>query len=465
MDITTFSTPGIDDAIRRRNMLRVLLGGMFIALIDVSIVNVAGPTIVSNLHATGSTLQLVISGYSLSYAVLLITGARLGDEFGHRRIFMTGVAGFTVSSLLCGLAPTSLLLISARLLQGASAALMVPQVLSLIQVHYQGAERQRALGLYASTLGLGFIVGQVLGGVLVSADIFGLSWRVVFLVNLPVGFTIVLCALKWLPVAEVTIRRRLDYGGVLLLSFAMTSLVLPLIVGREDGWPVWSITALLASPILFALFIWFQQRELRMNRQPLFDLAVFRNAGFTVATIAQFLFMASYAGFLLSTTLYIQEGLGASAVKSGLSLAPMSVAFIIMSAFWPRIPAYVQRWLLPLGLVLVAINYVIIGLVARHTDSLNLWFVLSMIPAGFGFAVGVSPLIGKVLAQVQPQQIPSASGMVSTNAQTSLVVGTASYGSFYLAHANANAGHALQLTLLLLAVATTVSAVCTLRLK
>ncbi|HVU92437.1 MAG TPA: MFS transporter, partial [Jatrophihabitans sp.] len=219
-------------------ILTVLLLGQFMAILDVSIVNVAAPTLRADLHASGAGLQLSVAGYTITYAVLLITGARLGDRIGHGYAFRYGLVGFTLASLACGLAPNTGTLIAFRMVQGAGAALMMPQVMSLIQRTFDGTARARALSLYSAVIAGGAVVGQVLGGVIVSADLFGTGWRPVFLVNVPIGVALSLLAVRDLPADRGQRNRGLDPAGVVTLSAAVLLLVVPLVLGHEEHWPV-----------------------------------------------------------------------------------------------------------------------------------------------------------------------------------------------------------------------------------
>ncbi|HLY34731.1 MAG TPA: MFS transporter, partial [Jatrophihabitantaceae bacterium] len=236
-------------------VLAVLLLGQFMAILDVSIVNVAAPTLRRDLHASGAGLQLAIAGYTISYAVLLITGARLGDRIGHGRAFRAGLALFTLSSLLCGVAPTTATLIGFRFAQGVGAALMMPQVMSLIQRTFDGAARARALSLYSAVIACGAVVGQVLGGVVVSANLFGTGWRPVFLVNVPIGIVLWVLARRELPADRGEPGRGLDPAGVVTLSAAVLLFVVPLVLGHEEHWPAWGWACMAASVLMFATFV------------------------------------------------------------------------------------------------------------------------------------------------------------------------------------------------------------------
>src|SRR6516162_5722784 len=234
--------------------LAVVLTGQFMAVLDASVVNVAAPSIHASLHTSGAGLQLVIAGYVITYAVLLVTGARLGDIIGHRRMFLSGLVLFTLASLGCGLAVSTGMLVTLRFLQGAGAAAMIPQVLSLIQRSYTGPARARPMRLYATVLAGAAVAGQVVGGVLVGADLLGSTWRPVFLLNVPIGAVMLLAGLRVLPRGFGEPGRSLDLAGVATLTPAVLALILPLVLGQPEHWPVWGWACLAGSAVLFAAF-------------------------------------------------------------------------------------------------------------------------------------------------------------------------------------------------------------------
>src|SRR5579859_1620615 len=249
--------------------LAVVLAGQFMAVLDASVVNVAAPSIHADLHTSGAGLQLVIAGYVITYAVLLVTGARLGDILGHRRMFLSGLALFTLASLGCGLAGSSGLLIALRFVQGAGAAAMIPQVLSLIQRSYSGAARARPMRLYAAVLAGGAVAGQVVGGVLVSADLFGSTWRPVFLLNVPIGAALFAAGLRSLPRGHGEPGRTLDLAGVATLTPAVLALLLPLVLGQSEHWPVWGWLCLAGSALLFGAFALVERYVAQRGGSPL----------------------------------------------------------------------------------------------------------------------------------------------------------------------------------------------------
>src|SRR5580704_14983284 len=259
--------------------LAVLLTGAFLAPLDFFIVNVAMPSITTGLGATAADVQLVISGYAVVYSVFLITGGRLGDIYGRKSIFLIGLLGFALASALCGLAWSPFALIVARLLQALAAAAMAPQALASVHALFPAHERGRALSIYGIALGLSSIAGQLLGGALVGADIGGFGWRLIFLINLPIAAAAFVAALPLLRETRGGTRPRLDFGGVLLSAAALTALVLPLIEGRERGWPWWSIALLLTAPLFAEAFRRYEIRLARLGGEPLVAIDVFQSPG------------------------------------------------------------------------------------------------------------------------------------------------------------------------------------------
>ena len=321
-------------------MLIVLLAGQFMALLDVTIVNVAMPTIGRTLHATGAELQLVVAGYTVSYAMMLITGARMGDLFGRRRMFLIGVLVFTVASLACGIAPGIEILIAARFVQGAGAAAMIPQIMSVIQVRFSGAARARALSAYTAVLSSGFVAGQVVGGVLVTANLFGQSWRPVFLVNVPIGLAVLALVPLVMPADEPgQHRRRLDLTGLAIAVPAVFLVVLPLMLGHQEDWPGWIFACMAGGVVLAAVFAGVERRIADRGGDPLLNLAVLRAPGLVPGLAAVAVLMITYGGFLFSFALHLQAGLGNSALRAGLTFAPCAVVFGLCGYFWRRLPS------------------------------------------------------------------------------------------------------------------------------
>ncbi len=409
-------------------MLAVILAGQFMAILDVSIVNVAAPTIRTDLGTSGSGLQLIISGYTIAYAMLLITGARLGGLSGPRRLFLLGLALFTAASLACGLAGSEGLLIAFRLVQGAGAALMVPQVLSIIQLQFEGVSRAKALGAYSAVLAGAIVVGQVLGGVLVSADLFGTGWRPVFLVNVPIGLALLVVGSRLLPADHVRREQGVDLPGLVILSVAVSLLVVPLVLGHEQGWPAWGWWSMAASVVLIGAFVLVERRA----RHPLIPGRLLRAPGLVPAALAIFGAMTTWGGFLFTLGLYLQGGLGDGPLRAGLTFVPGAAGFAIASLNWRRLPARLHRKMILAGYVLAALGYlgisIALGSGGRGEPMLEILLLLT----GLGLGAAYSPLFTVALAGVAPEDAPDASGLMSMTLQLGQVVGVATFGSLFL---------------------------------
>jgi len=445
--------------VRTGAVLAVLLTAQLMAILDTNIVNVAGATIRSDLHTSGAGLQLVIAGYTIAYAVFLITGARIGGMIGYRRAFLLGLAGFTVASLICGLAGTSGQLIGFRLVQGAGAALMIPQVFSLIQRNFTGPTRVRALGYYAAVISGGVVAGQVIGGLLVDANLWGTGWRPVFIINVPIGLAVLVLGRRLLPVDVREPARPLDLAGLATLAAAVLAFVTPLVLGHEEGWPAWCWYSLGASVVLFVGFAGVQRRA----AAPLMPGRVFRAPGLILSLAALVAMMISYAGYTFTMALHLQAAVGYSALMAGLTFAPMAICFGIASLNWRRLPARWHGPAIPVGLIVAALSLAAIAVALRGTTPVGPLFLAAQVPFGFGSGVAFSPLMARALAGVRPADAPDASGLLTTNVQLSQVLGVAGLGSLYLGLAEhsaspAGADHAIMVTLLVEAAAAVVGA-------
>ncbi len=413
-------------------LLAIVLTGQFMAVLDASVVNVAAPSIHTDLHATGAGLQLVIAGYVITYAVGLVTGARLGDILGHRRMFLAGLALFTLASLGCGLAPTTGLLVGLRFVQGAGAAAMIPQVLSLIQRSYTGTARARAMRLYAAVIAGGAVAGQIAGGLLVTADLFGSTWRSVFLINVPIGAALLMLGARWLPHGAADRDRGLDPAGLALLTPAVLALVLPLVLGQPEHWPVWGWACLAGSAVLFALFTLVERRVAARGGAPLIPGRVLRLPGVTLGMAGLFVTMAVFGGFFFVLALHLQGGLGDSPLRAGLTFAPAAAAFALVSLNWQRLPA---RWfggLVIAGFAGYAAGLALLGLLLHDGGhaGIAVYWVLALTGAGMAAAFG--PLMTAVLLRVPVAEAADATGVIVTVNQLALVVGVATFGTLYL---------------------------------
>ncbi len=414
-----------------RGALAALLGAMFLGNVDVAIANIAGPSIRAGLHASGGELELVVSGYTLAYALLLVPSARLGEAHGYRRTFLAGLAAFTAASLACGLAPDAPALIAARIASGAAAALMTAQVLTGIQLGFGGRARARALGLYAVVLSAGAVAGQSLGGLLISANVLGTTWRPAFLINVPAGLVLLVLARRCLPAGD---RRpgRLDLTGVALLSAAMLALVVPLVLGAQAGWPPWTWVSLAVSGVLFAALWTVESRIAGRGGAPLVDPRLLARPAIAWGLAAQSAATATYFAVLFTLALYLQQGLGRSAAYSGLALVSWVAAFGVPGPVLGRLPARARVLAAPAGAVILAAGFAGLGasLLAGDTSGVLLMTLLGV--AGLGLGTGFTGTLTNLTSAVTGEHAASLSGLFNTTTRTGGVIGTAAFGTAYL---------------------------------
>jgi EmrB/QacA subfamily drug resistance transporter len=428
-----------------RWLLPIILLGNVLNVVDTFVVNVALPTLTRTLHAGAAELELIVAGYSVAYACFLVLGGRMGDNFGRRRLFLIGMTGFTVASALCGLAPTADTLIIARLVQGATAALVVPQVLAIIQVTYQGVARQRALGIFGAVMSAAAAIGQILGGVLVSADIFGLSWRPAFLINIPVGIVGIIAGRKVIPESKAPRRAPIDGPGTFLLAATVILLLLPLTLGRDENWPLWCWAMLAATPVAAALFTYTQVRGERRGGLPLLPPSLLRSSGLRRGLAVALAFFASFGGMMLTTTVSLQYGLHFSPVKAGLTLGPYAVAFLAGSLMARRLAARLGRLLPVGGSLLLALGFAGLALQAHagYADLTPYSLTPLLIVIGLAQSVVVMPIVTIVLADVPADRTGVASGVWATNQQISMAFGVAAIGALFFGIAGSHGyGHA-----------------------
>jgi EmrB/QacA subfamily drug resistance transporter len=413
-------------------LLPVLFAPVFMVILDVFIVNVTAPSLRDDLGATDSDLQWVVAAYLLTYAISLITGGRLGDVLGRRRMFKLGVAGFTIASVLCASAPSPTALIVARLIQGFGGAAMWPQVLSIVQVEFSAAERPKALGFQGLVQGLAAIAGQIVGGGLIALDVLGLGWRSVFLINIPVGAVALVFANRLIPESRSETARRLDFVGVGLATVALSLVMIPAVEGRELGWPAWTFAAFAAAVPAAALFVAAERRVAARGGSPLAELRLFKTRGFRIGLLsATVLYFVISFFFLLS--IYLQEGLGLSPLESGLAFTPLAVAFVTASLTGPRLADGVRDYLPQIGATVAALGLVatIIAVQATGDGSISAWLILAMVPVGGGMGLAIPPLINLVLRAVPPSDAGAASGMMVTAQQIGNALGVAVVGTVF----------------------------------
>ncbi len=403
-------------------------------LVDFFIVNVALPAIGTDLAASESVLELVVAGYGVAYAVLLVLGGRLGDLFGRRRLFLGGMAAFGLTSLACGLAPGAWTLVAARVTQGASAAAMLPQVLATIQATTSGPRRAKAMSLYGATAGLSMVAGQVLGGVLVSADLAGTGWRSVFLVNVPVVLLGLTLAVRAVPETRSARPEPVDVPGTLLLAAALLTLLVPLTEGRAAGWPLWTWLSLAAFPCTAAAFYAVERGADARGRTPLVPPSLFTIVSLRRGLILILPFSIGFSGFMFVIAVALQQGAGLDPVDAGLALAPLAVVFFLVSLAGPRLVSRYGTRVVAAGAALQGAGLLLIILAARRSwPDLGL---LALLPggalAGAGQALQLPVIYRVVLSEVPPARAGVGSGVMSTTQQSALALGVAGLGTLFL---------------------------------
>lgn len=409
--------------------LAIILCGTFVYVLDFFVVNVALPGITRSLHASPSAVEWTVAGYGLSSAVLLVPGGRLGDRFGRRRMFMTGIAVFTVASALCGLAPDSGFLIGARILQGIGGALLSPNVLAILGTVYTGSARVRAISAFGMVMGIAAVGGQLIGGLLIGADVGGLGWRAVFWVNVPVGAAALLLAPRIVPESRAVSGPgggvRLDLAGAGLLSAALTAILLPLMDGRQDGWPAWSLLCLAAGLVLLAGFALYLRRSARRGGQPLLDPGIFGIRAFRAGLTCQVLFWCQQAAGYLLLALYLQEGRDLSPIEAGGVFSVLAAGYLATSLPAPKLTVRFGRRILATGAVLGAFGDVLLAVTAGGP----VWLLFpGLLVLGAGQGLCITPLTTTVLANADARTAGSVSGALSTGQQAGNAIGVAVSG-------------------------------------
>ena len=403
-------------------------------LLDSTIVNIAIPSIQANLGASYATIQWLVAGYALAFALLLVTGGRMGDVFGYKKIFMVGVAGFTFASLMSGLAWSPSILVATRILQGGMAALMVPQVMSLMQIMYKPEERTGINGLFGALGGMAASLGPVVGGLLIKANIAGWDWRPIFLINVPIGIFGLLAAVKYLPNGKSPHPLKLDITGTVILILALGSLAFPLIEGRDLGWPMWSFYVLAASVPLMAIFTWWQRQKMAKDGSPLVIPSLFRKRSFTAGLMINLIFEGAMLAYFLTFTIMLQAGLGFSPIHAALTGLPMSfgIAFT-MAALGDKIVPKLGRYSITVGTVVMGLALVATAVVIhKYQLGLHSWQLIpSLLFVGVGMGLIFASLFAVVLADVDTKHAGSASGTLNAVQQVGGAIGIALIGVIF----------------------------------
>ena len=433
-----------------RNPLRWIVFGVVFAanimdLLDATIVNIAGPAIHVDLGGGANTVQWLSAGYTLAFAVLLIAGARLGDILGRRPLFLVGSAGFTLFSAACALAPNVGMLIVFRALQGGFGALMIPQGFGLMREVFDDKEFDKATGMFGPAMGLPMIAAPILAGALVDANLWGTGWRLVFLINVPIGVVSFVFALRSLPRGASHSGMKLDVVGVWLIGLALVAIIYPLIQGQPDGWPAWTFVLLAAGlGLLFAFLTW----EKRRRTDALIEPSLLTNRHYLSGIAVALALFGAFGGLLLCVSLYGQLGQGWSPIHAGLTLTPMVVGLIAGLVGGTMIVGRLGRHVLHLGLLVIAAGAVVLALTAAATPSASSW---DLLPGLFLIGVGAGASIGQlfqfILSSVNEREVGSASGVLEATQQLSTSLGVAILGTIFLSGLGQRVpAHALEVT-------------------
>jgi len=428
---------------RRWVSLFVLLIANFMNLIDVTIVNVALPSMRTELGATDTQIEWVVAAYILAFALGLLPFGRLGDILGRTTLFLWGVAGFTIASALCGLAPNIEVLIVARIIQGLAGAMMTPQVLAIATVTFPPKERGQAFSLFGLSAGLASVCGPILGGVLISANIYGLSWQPIFLVNIPIGIAAVVAG--WFLIPRLPGNRSLsnDYIGIALFGIGIMAVVFPIVEGRAFGWPAWAFGMMVAGLAFMVAFVWWTRRRAAAGQPQLLNYELITNRQFMFGAFVVTVFASGIPGMFMVISLLLQGGFDFSPLQSGLTNTPFSVGVLIASAIAGRFGARYLRSRLATagGLLTFGIGWLHFYIMSV-TDSIDQWaFLPPLLIAGIGLGLGFSSLFQLVLANVPPRDAGAGSGALQAFQQVGGALGVAIIGQiFFTSLANSFAG-------------------------
>lgn len=421
-------------------VLVIALTAVFMQLLDTTITTVAVPSMQTKLGASSAEIQLVLAGYSLAFACALITGGRLGDIYGRRKLFLIGMAGFTIVSAICGAAPNPTTLVIARLVQGAFSALMFPQVLSIVQVIFPKAQRTKALAIYGATIGLATILGPVTGGFLIDLNIAHSDWRSIFYINVPIGLLALGFGALRIPESKVRGAARLDLPGALLVTVGLFLLVFPLVVGRDQGWPLWAFAMMVVGVLVIAAFGRYEHHLSARQASPLVNTALFRQRPFTLGLIACIVFFTGIPSFFFVLLLTLQAGFTFSAVSAGAVTLGFALAVAIGSGRSAEVAKRLGVRVLALGCALLVIGQ--LGVIATLTwmgTDLHGWYLIpSLFVAGAGAGLFLAPVTNVILAGVRTDDAGSASGLLATAQQIGAAIGIAVVGVLFFGFLGTN---------------------------
>lgn len=427
-EIMSWNEP-VPDVPNRMTVLAVILVGGFMILLDATIVNVAVPTIQRNLHAGYGAIEWIVSGYALAYGLLLIPSGRLGDRIGHQKTYLIGLAGFTAASVLCGISASPGELVAWRVVQGAMAGIMNPPILAVIQAIFPAGERGKAFGFYGAVAGLATALGPLAGGLLIAWNLNGWDWRPVFLVNLPIGVAGLAAALRIVPESRGK-PDSFDLAGIGLVSAAMLLITYPLIEGQDAGWPPWTFACLASALPVLALFAWWETRVGRRGRTPLVNISLFANRSFAAGVGVSLVYFAGFIGLLFVLSLYLQIGLGWSALHAGLTIVPFAAGTFAGAAFSDPIARRIGRGVLQIGSIAVAAATLVTILVihAEGTGVSSADLLPALLAGGLGSGMVIAPNVEIVLSGVPWQDTGSASGVLNASQRLGQAIGVAVVG-------------------------------------
>jgi EmrB/QacA subfamily drug resistance transporter len=418
---------------RRWLALAVLLIANFMNLIDVTIVNVALPSMQTRLGAEASQIEWVVAAYILAFALGLLPFGRLGDIVGRKKMFLIGVAGFTLASALCGMAPNIEMLIAARVLQGFAGSMMTPQVLAIVQVTFPPQEKGLAFSLFGLSAGLASVAGPLVGGLLIGADLWGLDWRPIFLVNIPFGLLAIVAGSILITKVPGNTTLKNDYVGIAIFGVAILFLVFPLIEGRTYGWPLWAFAMVAVSILaMVAFYLWEQKRE-RHSQPQLLTAHLLRNGNFLLGATIATLFFSGIPGFFLVIAIFLQSGFGFTPLESGLTTIPFSIGVLVISVLSGRLGSNFLRCRLAGGAIVLAIGMVCSRLVISGVaDSVDhWWFAFPLAISGMGLGVGISALFQSVLSGIPARDAGAGSGALQAFQQVGGALGVAIMGEIF----------------------------------
>ena len=440
--VSDSAAAGQAEAPPRWGTLMVVLAGVFVTSLDFFIVNVAIPSTQHALHASGAQVQFFMAGFGLAAASGVITGGRLGDIFGRRRMFALGLALFTVASAGCGLAQNPGELITGRVIQGIGTALLTPQALAIVSTTYSGAHRAKAFAMYGLTIGFAGVFGQLIGGGLIAADVAGLGWRMIYLVNVPIGLATLAFVPRHVPETRGDGSTKLDLVGVGVITAGLVAVVLPLTEGRQQGWPAWTYASFAAAAVLITAFVLYQQLLTRRGGTPLVSLELFRERAFSVGLITALTWTSAMASFFLVLALYLQNGRSLSALDSGVIFLPLGLGFFGSSMIAPKLGAKLGRQLLAAGSLVVAVGYLVLAQTSSHigTSGAVEWLIPGLLISGWGMGMVLAPLPATVLAGITPRHAAAASGVLTTIQEVGNALGVALVGVVFFASLSSHGG-------------------------